>query len=137
MKSSLLILLFSFTLASSSSATTFRTIYSGYWTDNSVWQNGIAPSVTSTDTIIIRHLIEYNSKLSFQQNAYVRIDSTGILCGHDTIIFNSGTAMDVYGVLQCDVFLVPGGYILFFMAPMSSGHSRLYFLMAPTFILTA
>jgi len=95
-------------------AITYHTHYSGLWSNNSVWDGGIAPAVTTSDTIIISKFIEFNSTLEFLSGAYVLIDSSGALCGHDTIIFNTGSDMAVYGLLECDVFLVPGGHINFY-----------------------
>jgi hypothetical protein len=95
-------------------ATTFITVSSGMWSNNNIWQNAIAPPLASADTIVIRNFIEFDNTLNFSLPAHVIIDSNGALCGHDTIFFNTGTKMDVYGTLECDVFLVPGGNIYFY-----------------------
>ena len=94
-------------------ATTYTTKSSGYWNNNNPWQNGVAPPLSTSDTIIIKNFIVITSNIELLGNAYLRIDSSGALCGHDTIFSNAGSSMTTYGILECDVLWVPGGHILF------------------------
>ena len=109
-----LIYLFSIISPFSLNGATFTTISSGYWTNNNIWQNGIAPLFSTSDTVIIKNFIVLSSNLELSGPAHLRVDSTGALCGHDTIFSNVGTTITTYGILECDVLMVPGGHILFY-----------------------
>jgi hypothetical protein len=95
-------------------AITYHTTSSGYWSNSNIWLNGVAPSTNTSDSIIISNFIEFTSDLDFLPNAYVRIDSSGALCGHYTITFNSNTLMQCYGILENDTFISSGGQIYFY-----------------------
>jgi hypothetical protein len=70
--------------------------------------------MTTSDTIIIHNFIEINNTLTFLPNSYLRIDSSGALCGHDTLIFKLDVKVDVYGLLECDIILSQGGRLDFY-----------------------
>jgi hypothetical protein len=68
-----------------SAATTFTTSQDGDWEDSSSWNSNQNLSHTlNGDTIIIAHNINFNHALIFS-NCYIRIDTLGSLCGHDSI----------------------------------------------------
>ena len=100
---------------SQSTATTFTSIASGYWTDSHIWQNGIAPALTTSDTVIIRNFVEFDSEIHLLGPAFLFIDTNGALCGHDAVYSEQGSAITDYGIFECDVMWVTGGNILFYM----------------------
>lgn len=95
-------------------ATTWTTVASGNWTTAAVWQNNTVPSFTSSDTFVIKHSIYIYNNLTFNSNAFLRIDSTGGICGHNKITFNPGSVFLKYGTLDLDTMAIPGGHVAFY-----------------------
>lgn len=107
-------LLFLILFLQNTNAITWKTIAAGNWATGGVWQGGIAPSYTSSDTIFIKHNIIISNNLSFNANAVLQIDSSGGICGHYTVTVNSGAKILKYGTLDIDVINVPGGLVNFY-----------------------
>ncbi len=105
----LLFLLFILTSTLPVNAVTWQTNGYGYWSNASTWMGGIVPLYTSADTFYINHPIVYDSTITLQQGAYFVIDTLGGICGHETVIVQTGAFVRNYGILQGDVLSIPGG----------------------------
>ncbi len=99
------------TLAKLSMATTYITRMKGYWHQSSTWVNGFVPSYTFSDTVIIKHPVDFNKNLFLNSGAFLRIDTTGGLCGHRNITAYSNAILYKYGLLQLDTMFVTGGKV--------------------------
>ncbi len=105
------IILFILACISNANATVWQTNGYGYWNNGSTWQGGISPPYTSADTFYINHPIVYESTITLQQGAYFVIDTLGGICGHETIIVETGATLYTYGILESDILLIPGGEV--------------------------
>lgn len=100
-----------FTVYLNSFSKTYTTKRSGPYTDSFTWQNNKGPSLNSHDTLLIQHYVELNNNLVFQSGAFVKIDSSGRLCGHYTTTVESNAYLLCFGVLQLDSLQVFGGLV--------------------------
>lgn len=98
-------------LANSMSAKTWRTVTGGAWSSGVVWEGGVAPPYISADTFLIRTPITINSTLNLNTGAYLKIDSTGGICGHERLTVNTGALVVKYGVLDLDTLYISGGTV--------------------------
>jgi hypothetical protein len=96
----ILLSIFCFSLSHSAK---FVTISSGNWNSPSSWQGGLAPSFNCTDSVYINNYIIFNSTLTL--TSYLKIDSTGTLCGHERINLYGGNSYN-YGTIQCDSLMM-------------------------------
>lgn len=79
-------------------ATQLHTIKSGNWEADSVWFNNLHPDTTG-DTISIYHHIMLHSNIFLSMNDYLFIDSSGWLCGNDSLIMLNGSYLFNQGFL--------------------------------------
>lgn len=84
---------------------------SGPYNDSFSWMNNEAPGFNCSDTILIKHKIELNNNLKLKSGAYIKIDSSGRLCGHYTTTVESSAYILCFGVLQLDSLQVFGGVV--------------------------
>lgn len=92
-------------------ATTWETVEKGFWTDSTIWLNGVVPNTTSSDTFYIKHPIVISQDLTFNSEAYVQIETEGGICGHHkTTVLKNATIIN-YGILELDDLHVNGGYV--------------------------
>jgi hypothetical protein len=94
-----------------SNATTWTTISNGFWESGSIWNGGIVPPHTSSDTFLIKHPIVLENNLFLNSGALLKIDSTGGLCGHHNISVFTGAKILKYGILELDSLRIPGGIV--------------------------
>jgi len=100
-------LLFFFHTAKS---TTWISIQNGSWSDASIWSLGIAPSYSTSDTILIKDTIAFDDDIYLNAGALMQIDSNGgALCGHHDISVFSGAKLNKYGALNIDTLYIKGG----------------------------
>jgi hypothetical protein len=92
-------------------AVTWKTVSSGNWNAGSIWQGGVAPPASSSDTFIIKHAVFITSDLTFNGPALLKIDSTGGICGHYKMTVYSGAEVIKYGTLDLDTLAIPGGVV--------------------------
>jgi len=90
-------------------STTWVTISSGFWNNPSTWSTGIVPPFNSSDTFRIKHPVAFGNNLVFNSGAFLKIDTTGGLCAHNSITLKSGAKCTMYGLLEIDSLLIPGG----------------------------
>ncbi len=89
----------------------WETVKSGPWNNNSTWLGGVSPSFTNLDTILVKHYLYLGSDVVLNSGAFLKIDSSGGLCGHQTITVSTGARILKYGTLELDTLLVPGGIV--------------------------
>lgn len=101
------LLLTSLIIALQMQGTIFTTISSGDWTNNSIWQNGISPSLTinSNDEIIIttNHEIYINGDLSFNNQCSLTINGSVELNGN--LIANNQLILSINGRFVIDGYV--------------------------------
>lgn len=107
----ILLIFFIFLFVKPTSASTYSTITAGSWGAPSVWSGAIAPSFTTSDTIIINHPILFNEDLYFESGAFMQIESNGGLCGHKNITVTSNALIIKYGILELDSMFLTGGVV--------------------------
>jgi hypothetical protein len=95
-------------------STTWTTIAAGFWNDPSVWSANSIPPYSSADTFYIKHPIAFQDNLFFNTNSFLKIDSTGGLCGHHNITASAGSAIIKYGIIELDTMNIPGGHVDFY-----------------------
>ncbi len=93
-------------------AKTFTTYKRGYWQDSSTWQNREMPGFTFEDTIIIKHKVNIKHNLTLNSGAYMRIDTSGGICGHQLITVYTSALIYKYGNLQIDTMILIGGKVI-------------------------
>ncbi len=92
-------------------AKTWTTISYGYWSSPTVWFGGIVPPLASSDTFNIKHPVAIYNDLFFNSGSFLRIDSSGGICGHNNITIKSGVNFIKYGILEIDSLFIPGGKV--------------------------
>lgn len=90
----------------------YETVNYGFWSNSSVWKDGLKPNFAFSDTVIIRHPLVFDSTLVVLPDAYLKIDSSGALCGHEKLLTYSN--VHVYGFFQVDTVRVDGGFFKIF-----------------------
>jgi len=106
-----IVLLFITCIAYQAKSNTWVNISSGYWDNPFIWQGGISPPCTLSDTIIINHPVAIKENILLNSNAYIFIDSTGGICGHHNITVMSGAKILKLGILEIDSLKIPGGIV--------------------------
>jgi hypothetical protein len=81
----------------------------GYWDNPDIWQGGVVPPYSSSDTIIINHAVAFTQNIVFDNGGYMLIDSAGGLCGHHNMTLKTGAKLLKYGILELDTLAIPGG----------------------------
>ncbi|HET6244762.1 MAG: T9SS type A sorting domain-containing protein [Bacteroidetes bacterium] len=94
----------------------WTTISSGYWNNSAIWETGVVPAYSNSDTLIIAHPVVFDSNIILNSGAFLKIENEGGLCGHHSIIVNTGASILKYGILEMDVLSIPGGSASF-LAP--------------------
>ena len=92
-------------------ASSFITEANGVWNNTGTWENGNIPPFSNSDTVVIKHLILLPADLTLLNGAYLKIDSTGGLCGHFKINVSASTSFLKYGFLQIDALNMTGGEV--------------------------
>lgn len=90
---------------------TWTTVSNGFWNTASIWQGGIVPPYSNSDTFRIKHPVVFENSLVFNSGSLVKIDSTGGLCGHHTISVFTNARIIKHGILEADSLLIPGGIV--------------------------
>ena len=90
---------------------TWINISAGYWDNPLIWQGGVSPPCTLSDTIIINHPVAIKQNLLLNSSAYIFIDSAGGICGHHNITVEAGASILKYGILEIDSLIIPGGVV--------------------------
>lgn len=111
-KKILIVFIFTILFMNSAFSSTWITISKGYWNDGSIWSTGIIPSYSSSDTIIIKHPVVFENNLYLNDGAFIQIDSSGGLCGHNDITVYSNATIIKYGILELDSLFIPGGQVI-------------------------
>ncbi len=94
------------------SAATWTTINAGFWNSTYVWFGGIVPPYSSSDTFLIQHPVAIDTTITLLSGSVFQIDSTGGICGHETMIMQSNTLLTIYGILELDTLYVDGGDVI-------------------------
>ncbi len=92
-------------------AATYSTVSSGVWASPAMWANNQIPPLAGGDTIYIRHYILYSTSINLGSSAYMRIDTSGNLCGHRRLFVPGGSFIDNYGELYADSLIINGGVV--------------------------
>ena len=92
-------------------AGTWETVTFGYWNQPGVWLGGIVPPYNCSDTIQIKHAVVLDATLTLLANAFLKIDSSGGICGHEKITVNSNARIIKYGILELDSLDIAGGAV--------------------------
>lgn len=90
-------------------ATTYTTAVNGNWNNSGCWLNALVPAFSFSDTLLIKHHIVLPSDLTLLSGAYLRIESTGGICGHVQVHVNTNAGILKYGILEIDVLNMSGG----------------------------
>lgn len=90
---------------------TWFNISPGYWDNPIIWQGGISPPYSLSDTIIINYPVAINENITLNNNSYIFIDSLGGICGHHNITVLSGARILKLGILEIDSLKIPGGIV--------------------------
>lgn len=94
----------------SAKSTSWVTKENGNWSDSSIWVSGIAPSYSTTDTIIIKDTVSFDADIYLNSGAFMQIDSMGgALCGHHNIYVYTGARFHKHGALNVDSLYISGG----------------------------
>ena len=93
------------------SATTWQTAGQGYWNSGFVWVGGVVPPYSSADTFYINHPIVIGDQITLLSGAYLRIDTSGGICGHERLNLNTNATLHNHGILELDTLKVPGGHV--------------------------
>lgn len=101
-------------------AVKWETISFGFWNNAAIWKSGIVPPSGGNDTFYIKHPVVFATNLAFNNGAYIKIDSTGGLCGHQKINLNPGSKLISYGILESDTLHVSGGQASLFTASQTT-----------------
>jgi hypothetical protein len=96
------------------SATIWETATKGFWQDSTVWVGSVAPETTSSDTFLINHPIVIENDLTLEPGAYMLIDSTGGICGHQIAEVLNNAVLEVFGILELDELYVNSGFVHIF-----------------------
>jgi hypothetical protein len=105
-----LLLLFAFITVLTARPTTWTTIHNGNWTIDSIWNTGIAPSYSGSDTIIIKDTVYFDHDVHLYNGGLLQIDSNrGALCGHQLMTIHTGAKLNKYGALDLDTLYLDGG----------------------------
>jgi hypothetical protein len=113
-KKTILITIFLVFFTQFAKAITWKTVAAGNWNVGGIWQGGIAPPLSNSDTFLIRHNLIISNNLYFNSNALLQIDSTGGICGHYTMTVNLDAKVVKYGTLDLDTINIPGGLVNFY-----------------------
>jgi hypothetical protein len=105
------ILLFLFSSVLRISAGSYFTVASGNWNSTIVWLNGQVPPLAGTDSIFIATDVMYTNSLNLVSSTYLRIDTSGSLCGHERFRIQQGSKVDNYGDLNADSLFINGGLV--------------------------
>jgi len=95
----------------SSNAATWKTVSFGHWSNPGIWSGGVAPPFTCGDTLLILHPVVISNTITLTSGAYMKIDSLGGICGHETLIVQTNAYLLKYGILQLEALLIPGGHV--------------------------
>lgn len=101
-------------------AVKWETISFGFWNNAAIWKSGIVPPAGGNDTFYIKHPVVFATNLAFNNGAFIKIDSTGGLCGHQKINLNPGSKLISYGILESDTLHVSGGQASLFTASQTT-----------------
>ncbi|MFH0895075.1 MAG: T9SS type A sorting domain-containing protein [Bacteroidota bacterium] len=88
---------------------TWETITYGYWNHASVWSGGVVPPYNSGDTVILHHRVAIEHDLYFTSGGLLHIDTLGGLCGHQNLVFTSGSELRQHGIMEIDSLFLNGG----------------------------
>lgn len=90
-------------------ATTYQTIASGNWSSSSVWQNGLVPSYTPADTIIIKHSVNFgNNNVVIYDYFEVTNNGTLLTDRNKSLRIHQFAVMANYGIVQIPNLIVDG-----------------------------
>jgi hypothetical protein len=98
-------------ISSFSFSVTWKTVSTGFWNNPYVWSTGTVPPYSSADTFLIRNPVAITNDLFFQSGAFVKIDSSGGICGHYNATVFSGAKILKHGILELDSLKIPGGQV--------------------------
>ncbi|MGE0634993.1 MAG: T9SS type A sorting domain-containing protein [Bacteroidia bacterium] len=112
MPSNYRILLFFIFCSVHAQSQTWQTVASGLWSDPAVWSGGVACTYSASDSIIISHNVELDSNIVLERNTYMRIDSSGGVCGHHNVTLMQDVFLHKYGELRIDSVFYYQAYLL-------------------------
>lgn len=91
------------------SGAVFITVKDGSWNDTAIWDKATLPS--STDSIIIRHMVALSKDVNIDLNGALIIESTGIIYGCYDLIFCSAWLYNEGSIMADEILLYGSGGI--------------------------